>query len=40
MAEVMEGHVRYHVLGPNGKPTAEQAEAADELIDIVNRYLK
>jgi DNA-binding FrmR family transcriptional regulator len=40
MAEVMEGHVRYHVLNPKGKPTAEQAEAADELIDIVNRYLK
>jgi DNA-binding FrmR family transcriptional regulator len=40
MAEVMEGHVRYHVLDPNGKPTAEQADAADELIDIVNRYLK
>ena len=40
MAEVMKGHVRYHVLDPNCKPTAEQAEAADELIDIVNRYLK
>jgi len=40
MAEVMKGHVRYHVLDPNGKPTSEQAEAAEELIDIVNRYLK
>jgi DNA-binding FrmR family transcriptional regulator len=40
MAEVMEGHVRYHVLDPKGKPTARQGEAAEELIDIVNRYLK
>jgi DNA-binding FrmR family transcriptional regulator len=40
MAEVMEGHVRYHVIDPKRKPTAEQADAADELIDIVNRYLK
>jgi DNA-binding FrmR family transcriptional regulator len=40
MAELVEGHVRYHVLDPHGKPTAEQADAADELIDIVNRYLK
>jgi FrmR/RcnR family transcriptional regulator, repressor of frmRAB operon len=40
MAEVMIGHVRYHVLDPNGKPTSEQADAAEELIDIVNRYLK
>jgi len=40
MAEVMEGHVRYHVIDPKRKPSPEQAEAADELIDIVNRYLK
>jgi FrmR/RcnR family transcriptional regulator, repressor of frmRAB operon len=40
MAEVMEGHVRYHVIDPKSKPTSEQAEAAEELIDLVNRYLK
>jgi len=40
MAEVMEGHVRYHVIDPNRKPTSAQAEAAEELIEIVNRYLK
>jgi len=40
MAEVMEGHVRYHLIDPTRKPTSGQAEAADELIDIVNRYLK
>jgi len=40
MAEVMEGHVRYHVIDPNRKPTLAQAEAAEELIELVNRYLK
>jgi FrmR/RcnR family transcriptional regulator, repressor of frmRAB operon len=40
MAEVLEGHVRYHVIDPNRKPTSEQAEAAEELIELVNRYLK
>jgi FrmR/RcnR family transcriptional regulator, repressor of frmRAB operon len=40
MAEVMEGHVRYHVIDPKTKPTSERAQAAEELIDLVNRYLK
>jgi len=40
MAEVLEGHVRFHVVDPRRKPTAGQAEATEELIDLVNRYLK
>jgi len=40
MAEVLEGHVRFHVVDSRRKPTAEQAEATEELIDLVNRYLK
>ena len=40
MAEVLEGHVRYHVVDSRQKQTAEQAEATEELIDLVNRYLK
>ena len=40
MAEVLEGHVRFHVVDPHRRPTAEQAEATEELIDLVNRYLK
>lgn len=40
MAEVLEGHVRFHVVDPKRKPTTEQAEATEELIDLVNRYLK
>ena len=40
MAEVLEGHVRFHVIDSSRKQTADQAEATEELIDLVNRYLK
>ena len=40
MAELLEDHVRFHVLDPNRKPTSEQVLAADELVDIVKAYLK
>ena len=40
MAEVMEGHVRFHVLSPNHDRNSPQAHAAEELIDVVRAYLK
>jgi FrmR/RcnR family transcriptional regulator, repressor of frmRAB operon len=40
MAELVEDHVRFHVLDPKQKPTSEQALAADELMDIIRSYLK
>jgi DNA-binding FrmR family transcriptional regulator len=40
MSEVLEGHVRFHVLSPEGKPSAGQRRAADELIDVIRTYLK
>jgi DNA-binding FrmR family transcriptional regulator len=40
MAEIIEGHMRYHVLDPDRQPTSEQAKAAQELIDVVKTYLK
>lgn len=40
MSEVVEGHIREHVLDPNKRPTAEQSEAAEELIDVLKSYLK
>jgi DNA-binding FrmR family transcriptional regulator len=40
MAEVLEGHVRFHVLNPDQRPTSGQARAVQELIDVVNTYLK
>jgi DNA-binding FrmR family transcriptional regulator len=38
MAEVMEDHVRLHVMEPD--PAFERAQAAQELIDVVRSYLK
>jgi len=40
MAEVMEGHIRFHVLSPNNGKNPAQTEAAEELIDVVRAYLK
>ena len=38
MAELLEGHVKSHVL--NGEPTQQQVVAADEVISMVKSYLK
>ncbi len=40
MAELVEGHVWFHVLDPNRPTDSPQAAAAEELIDIVRAYLK
>ena len=40
MAEIIEGHIRFHILDPKQKPTAEQTEAAQEVITVIRRYLK
>jgi FrmR/RcnR family transcriptional regulator, repressor of frmRAB operon len=40
MAELVEDHVRFHVLDPKQEPGSEQAVAADELVDIIRTYLK
>jgi FrmR/RcnR family transcriptional regulator, repressor of frmRAB operon len=39
MAQVIEGHVRFHVVDPDERPTTERAKAAQELIDVVKAYL-
>ena len=39
MSELIEGHLRFHVLDPRGKAHPSQLEAADELMAIVKRYL-
>ena len=40
MAEILEGHVRFHIVNPDGKPKSKQAGAARELIAVVRTYLK
>ncbi|MGD0507695.1 MAG: metal/formaldehyde-sensitive transcriptional repressor [Terriglobales bacterium] len=39
MAELIEGHIRFHVINPK-QLNSEQALATDELIEIVRSYLK
>ncbi len=40
MGEVIEGHIRFHVVNPDTKPTSQQAKAAQELMDVVKTYLR
>jgi DNA-binding FrmR family transcriptional regulator len=42
MAEVVEGHIRSHILpsGNSSKDRQAQTEAAEDLIELVNSYLK
>jgi DNA-binding FrmR family transcriptional regulator len=40
MVEVLDGHVRMHVLDPDKDPTSQQAKAVQELLDVVKAYLK
>ena len=39
MAQLIEGHLRFHVLAPGNKALPSQLEAADELMAVVKRYL-
>ena len=40
MAEVVEDHIRTHLVDPETNPGVLNAEAADQLIDVVHTYLK
>jgi FrmR/RcnR family transcriptional regulator, repressor of frmRAB operon len=40
MAEILEGHVRLHLLQSDAQKEGSRAAAAEELIEIIKRYLK
>ena len=40
MAEVIEGHIRNHVVNPDRNPRSEQSRATQDVIDVINAYLK
>jgi FrmR/RcnR family transcriptional regulator, repressor of frmRAB operon len=40
MAEVVEDHVRTHLVNADSFPGALNVEAADQLLDVVRTYLK
>lgn len=40
MAQVLEGHIREHVVDPRKKLSSAQREAVEELVDVVRAYLR
>jgi len=40
MAEILEGHVRLHLMQTDSKKDPRTSEAAEELIEVIKRYLK
>jgi DNA-binding FrmR family transcriptional regulator len=40
MAEVIEGHIRFHVLDPAKTRTDDQSQAAEDLIEALRAYLR
>jgi DNA-binding FrmR family transcriptional regulator len=40
MAEIIEDHIRMHVVDPASERNSARAKGAEELIDIVQAYLK
>ena len=40
MAEVVEDHVRTHLVDPDKHPGALDTEAAEQLLDVVRTYLR
>ena len=40
MAEILEDHIRFHVVDPNIDPESDQAQATEQLVELVRSYLK
>ncbi|MHB1844852.1 MAG: metal/formaldehyde-sensitive transcriptional repressor [Deltaproteobacteria bacterium] len=40
LGDIIEGHIREHIVDPDDRPGAERSEAAQELIDVVQAYFK
>jgi DNA-binding FrmR family transcriptional regulator len=40
MVEIIDGHVRGHILDPKEKPTAAQIRASEQLLEIVRAFVK
>jgi hypothetical protein len=40
MAEVIEDHIRFHILPPNGIAMEAQTRAVDDLVGALRSYLK
>jgi DNA-binding FrmR family transcriptional regulator len=39
MHEIVEGHIRFHLMANDSGKTRQQEEAAEELIEVLRKYL-
>ena len=40
MAEVVEDHIQLHMIDPKRKPTRDETDAAEELVEVLRSYIK
>lgn len=40
MAEVVEDHIHMHMIDDDRSPSRREAEAADELVDVLKSYIR
>jgi FrmR/RcnR family transcriptional regulator, repressor of frmRAB operon len=40
MTEIIEGHVRDHILDPAQEPTPAQRRAAEDLMEVLRAFVK
>ncbi len=40
LVEIIDGEIRFHVLSKNSKVDSQEAQAAQNLVEILHRYIK
>jgi DNA-binding FrmR family transcriptional regulator len=40
LVEIIDGEIRFHVLSKNSKMDSREAKAAENLVEILHRYIK
>lgn len=40
MAEVVEDHIQIHMMAANRKPTRQEVDAANELVEVLRSYIR
>jgi DNA-binding FrmR family transcriptional regulator len=40
LVEIIDGEIRFHVLSKNSKVDSREAKAAENLVEILHRYIK
>ena len=40
VGEIVEDHIRFHVIDPDAKVPAKQMQAVEELVEVIRAYVK